>query len=777
MEHLAVFSPDVSYALDNIVQLANTDHDIVFADTVPKAQAKEMKAFLKIEEKKWYHNSGGQRSLKSDLIAQVVINGALSAEIIPLPDLSAIKQIARVSPKYISLVYNNETDTFDAYQRLNTIGVTTDFLGMKKLNPVTYKYIAWRRIFEGPYPTPPFISAIEGLIIQKGMNENLAFIIQKLGMLGFLSAEVTPPEQGQTETEQEYYDRLSNYLETKVYPQLEKNLGKGMVAGFKDTHKFTLQGNNMNVSGAEGLVRIVQLMIFAGLKQDPNMLGRNYATTETFGRVILRKMISQVRDYQQVVDAFYSEMYYLALRFAGYSPGFVEVTSKTALVIDQLTEAQSETLKISNVIKKRNAGFIDQTIGAQELGYEEPAEDGPVYKDDGTEIVLADELIPSDGTPPDGTPEDVNPEVDPATGDPVVKKKGKKKPDPAAVADEQNNSMDIQRWEAHFKSHIPVYPYLCTHCETPTEEPKYERMDFKDATMQHYADTYFADSYSLFVKAVRAITDKIVHVLSTKEKRMTVDSVSAIVYLEILRGWDHLYHAKQLKVTETNVDKVYSHYRKDKRIFTKDASISAEKIMFKDTPIPEALFDMNDYRAIEHAIRFDNMYLGKLITDPDTKKKIYKMLRERYIEGSVPFGNNPGWVADFKSKFSDLLQAESWKIRRIIDTSVSGLRNDANVKYMSQARVMKFEVVEAVDENTCEYCQALNGMTFDVPTAVQKIVGKMGANSEDINTIAPFATSIPLDEFKSMSASAISNSGIQQPPYHPHCRGRIIAVI
>lgn len=777
MEHLAVYNPDVSYALDNIVQLANTDHDIVFADTVPDKLAKEMKKFLKEREKSWYHNSGGQRSLKSDLIAQVVINGCLSAEIIPQPDLSDIKQIARVSPKHISFVYNGETDGFDAYQRVNTISVSTDYMGMKKLNPVTYKYIAWRRIFEGPYPTPPFISAIEGLLIQKDMNANLSNVIQKLGMLGFLSAEVTPPEQGVTENEAEYYDRLVNYLETKVYPQLEKNLGKGMVAGFKDTHKFTLQGNNMNVSGAEGLVKIVQLMIFAGLKQDPNMLGRNYSTTETFGRVILRKMISQVRDYQQVVDAFYGEMYYLALRMAGYSPGFVEVKSQTPLVSDMLAEAQAETLKINNTIKKRNAGIIDQTIAAQELGYEEAAEEGPVYNDQGQEIVPTEELFPEDNESLDPAPDDGNPEeTDPVTGKPPKKKK---KPNPAEVTDEQSN-MAIRNWEAHFKAHVPVYPYLCTHCEAEGSEPKYTQLDFGDPTMQTYADRYFAESYSVFVKGIRVITEKVIAILSTKDKSLEVDTVSAMVYLEILRGWDQAYHAKQLKVTESNVDRIYSHYRKDRKIFTKKADISADALLtltYKDAPIPEALFDMNDFRAIEHAIRHDSMYLGKLITDPDTKKKIYKMLRERYIEGSIPFGNNPGWVADFKSQFSDLLQHESWKVRRIIDTSVSGLRNDANVKYMNQARVMKFEVIEAVDENTCEYCQTLNGMEFEVTQAVTKIIGKMNAGPENINSVSPFATTIKLDEFKSMSAQAISASGIQQPPYHPHCRGRIVAVI
>lgn len=748
MEHLAVYNQDVGYALDNIVQLANTDHEIYFSDKLDEKLAAEMKEFLKQEQKKWYNFSGGIRSLKADLLTQIVINGALSAEIIPDKTLSGIKQIVRVAPKYITFVYNKDSQTFDPYQNMTSIGVETDFQGLKKLNTKTYKYIALRRIYEGPYPVPPFMGAVEGLIIQKDMTANLKFIMQKLGMLGFLSATVTPPEQDVGESEEVYHNRLIEYLEKKVYPQLEKNLGKGMVAGFKGSHEFQLQGNNMNVTGAEGLVKIVQLMIFAGLKQDPNMLGRNYSTTETFGRVILQKMLSQIRDYQQVVDSFFAEAYYMALRLKGYSPGYVEVVSESPLVGDRMKEEQAEKLKIDNIIKKRNEGIIDQTGAANEMGYDNPAEDGPVY---GASVPV------SSPTPNDPPIED------------------KKAPEEEPVVAEE-----IKRVEKRLKKHVPEYQYHTVDCDGSTLANLHslEAPNFGDQTIQNFAERYFNQSFLVYKKAMARIGKRISETLSKMDSTTSLNTVSDTVYLELLKSWEQDYVNKQLAVTVNNVDKIYTHYRKDKTVFGEPGSFSKSKSKFADGfQIPEAIFGMDDFRAIEFAESFDSMFLGKFITDADTKKKVYKFIEDNYVSGDLPFGNNPGNIASFQDHFQSMLEMEGWKIRRVIDTTVNNIRNDANIMYIKQAKVEQYEVVELVDNLTCDYCKFMNGKRFSSETTVTKIQNKVNSSPENINEVSPFATSIKLDEFQNMSTEQLSSSNIQQPCYHPHCRGRVIAVI
>jgi hypothetical protein len=56
----------------------------------------------------------------------------------------------------------------------------------------------------------------------------------------------------------------------------------------------------------------------AGLKQDPLMLGRNFSTTETIGRVILTKLSAQVANYQATTAAFLEELFLLDINLQGW---------------------------------------------------------------------------------------------------------------------------------------------------------------------------------------------------------------------------------------------------------------------------------------------------------------------------------------------------------------------------------------------------------------------------------------------------------------------------
>ena len=75
LEHLGRFNADLSYALDNIVQLGNTDYQIFFNEEVSDDEAERMLAHLKARRKKWYSHSGGLNSLINDLLAQVALMG------------------------------------------------------------------------------------------------------------------------------------------------------------------------------------------------------------------------------------------------------------------------------------------------------------------------------------------------------------------------------------------------------------------------------------------------------------------------------------------------------------------------------------------------------------------------------------------------------------------------------------------------------------------------------------------------------------------------------
>lgn len=749
LENLAAYHSDISYALDNIVQLASTPHDIYFSDKIKPKQAIEMKKYLAEKENNWYECSSGVSSLKSDLLTQIVINGALSAEAYPDKNLKGIEQIVRIAPKNIRFVYDKTIDRYLPYQISNTL-LSQKENGMIKLNVNTYKYIALRRYFQTPYATPPFISAIDALCTQKDMLLNFKNIMKKLGMLGFLSAEVTPPTQRAGETQEAYWQRCIDYLNNSVYPQLQKNLGKGFVAGFKDKHKFELQGNNMNVQGAEGLFNIVQSRIFAGVKQDPNMLGVNHSTTETFGRVVLAKLLSQVTDYQDVVDSFMAHVYLLELRLAGFNPGYVKVVSKKPMIGDQLKEEQTEEIKINNIKAKRDMGIISQEIAANELGYDEPYIESDVVSQSPVNSQNPNDTNAGGGTTPDAN------QTDPS---------------------QSSSNLKIKQLEYKYKKHIVEYNYCNEHkCKIQINKTNFEQFDkFKGTDLEKYIKQYFSEMLTKYKEASKSISKTLGDKLLNYSKDTPLETIQREAYLHILIKWESEFITPMKDVIENNITVVWEHFRKDKSIFNSKTPTGYSKSKFNSNDIADGVLDLDDFRAIQYMEQSDSMYLGKFITDKDTKKAIYKYLEDEYINGYLPIGNNKEALDKFKKTFEETVNLEAWKIRRIIDTSLNKIRNYAHVYYMSQSAVDKYEVLEMNDNLTCDYCAEMDGKVFEVKLTKQKIQKEVNAGAENISKLSPFITTQKIDDIKGKSASELQALGFNSPPYHPHCRGTIIA--
>lgn len=738
LENLSVYNQDVGYAVDNIVQLSNTNWDIQFADDVPEKVRKEVSAIIVDNQDKWYNFSGGMHSFRSDVLSMAAINGAISVEIVPNKKLDNIS-LVRVPPKYIRFVYNKQTEKYEPFQVIkNAANNTRGMLGMKKLNTVKYKYIAWRRLTEGPYPTPPFLTAIKSLEIQKNIITNLDFIIEKLGMLGFLSVTVEPPQKKPNETHTAYYNRCLSYLEKSVYPQVQKNLSNGIAIGYKGSHEFEMSANNMNVKGAEGLVKLVEQMLFAGLKQDPNMLGRNFSTTETFGKVILAKMTNQVKEYQNMLNSLMAEIYKLFITIRGYDPNIIaSVTCDPAMINDKAVEANAEKTNIENVMTKRDNGIIDQQGAATELGYEEAAD--PDFKANNNDPTETKEKTPKGD---DGTKE---------------------------VQEE------IKVIESALLKNVPQFVYNTNECHgVPMTLVK--RSEFNDKAMNKYANDYSGKVNTAYSKfAIKAI-NSMVQTLKGFNQLSPIENIQEALYLSILEEWSANFIPKLPSITQNNVEKIYTYYREDKSIFPVESSFA--KASLKDEfKIPEPAFGLDDFRSIDYMAESDSMYLGKFITDESTKKKVYKYLEEQYIGGDLPFGNDRDAIAEFKKDFSNIFDLESYKIRRVIDTSVNNIRNDANVRYINQAELDEYEVIEIGDNRTCDYCNHMNGMVFDVSKAVQKIDNKVNLTPEKVGTISPFVTTVKVDDFTKMSPEQLQTAGFSTPSYHASCRGRIVAKI
>ena len=373
LENLAMYNADVSYAIENIVTLGNTDFEIEFDDFVSDEDKKKMLMSIKHYRDKWYGYSDGLNSLVNDLLSQCAINGCISSEIIPSDDLRSVKKAVLVNPYNIRFIYDEKLDEYLPYQQSKKVGGTANLI---KLNTATYKYISLRRYSEKPYGIPPFLSALENIVIEKTLVENLKYVTKKLGVLGFLKVLVSAPSKKVGEKDEEWYNRCQTYL-NGVVPEIEKSMNKGYVVGFKDTHEFSMENVSTNVQGAKDLFQLNSEFKMSGLKQDPMMLGRNWSTTETLGRVILIKLSSQVENYQRSVASYLTQLFKLHLLLQGFRFEYLNVKFEQPTLIDKSKEEDAYSKKITNANLLYENGIISQQQRAEMLGFEKPDQEKP----------------------------------------------------------------------------------------------------------------------------------------------------------------------------------------------------------------------------------------------------------------------------------------------------------------------------------------------------------------------------------------------------------------
>jgi SPP1 gp7 family putative phage head morphogenesis protein len=746
MEVLAMGNNHISYAVENVITLAHTEKDIYFADTVGDRMSQKMKQHLKENQTRWYDFSTGEDGLINDAFRQLAMWGCLSNEMIIKRDLSGIKKVVRVSPYTLRFAYDRDKDDYTSLQV--STGVTSGpFPGHVVLNPATFVYIANQKYKTLPYPVPPFVSALEDLVTEKDMKASFKTVMKKLGMLGFLSALVNAPTKRPGESDTDYQHRTFVYLESLRGP-LENGLAKGVTLGIKGAHEFALQGSNINADAGEKLMKMIKMSIFAGMKQDPNMHGENYSTTETFGKVILAKMSKQAQNYQKVVETFLEKLYFLELILAGYNPGYVEVKFKPPMIGDEKRDEETETIRINNVILKYKQGIISQLQVAQELGYDKPDQEEP-----------RTEPAPAVAEDPDEEP----------TG---------KEPEMKVAAEKSTDEIIFETGEALFGlgAHEPEFDYTVpAGCNVDGLSFDDAAKSYNDPVLERFIKRYSGTVNTKFRNAVAKTLFRMKVDLKKLKDDASVQRVTDIVFYHLYKNWDKNFRKPIRADISQNLTKAYATYRKDKKVFS--ANASKRSMSFDEGDIPDATFDLIDYRSIEYLKELDNLYLGKFITDEDTRERIKNWIESQYLQENWPIGKNSEMMDEFMRAFSDKVNMESFKIRRVIETTLNKTRNYANVQYIAQADVDEFEIVEVMDQKTCEYCQHMNGKTFSVTTAKDKIEKVVNGKPSEVPKLSPFATKIPLDEFVKMDAKALQAAGIDTPSYHCHCRGRIVAVI
>lgn len=396
IRQLMVMNTDVGQAIHNIVTLGNTGHQVFFDRKVPVDQVDAMRNHLLNKRKEWAPGSAGIDGLVNKWFSQILVSGALSNEWVPNKNLTGIEANILVNPETIEFKFDPATTKYEPYQRIKNPLSIIGKADLVKLNQSTYKYYGYNGDGETPQGFPPYISVLPRLKTQSNMDKNIDFVIDQMGLIGFLEGLIQKPDQDDGESDTKYETRLNNLLSLAKSRILE-GFKDGVVTGFKDDHEFKFNSPPTKaVEGAATLYQNNELMIASSLKQDSALWGRGYASSETQITVVFIKMLSELKNIQNLVKENLNFGYALELRLAGFKFDYLDCRFNKSTLQDDYKYQQGQEIKIRNVQSKMILGMIDQDTAADELGYEAPALPKPVVS---WEVLAGGSDPTADGTP------------------------------------------------------------------------------------------------------------------------------------------------------------------------------------------------------------------------------------------------------------------------------------------------------------------------------------------------------------------------------------------
>lgn len=370
IRQLAMNNPTVSQALQNIVSLGNTGHKIYFDQGVPETEVEKMRKHLINRRKNWAQGQAGMHGAINKMFAQAMIGGAVSNEWVVNNQMTGVRGIAYVDPEDIYFKLNPDNFSYSTYQKPKSWDGRRAIGKMVKLNPATYKYFALNGDTDIPYGFPPYLAAIKPAETQDKMDKNINFIIDLLGLVGFLEVLLEkPPQKSGVEKDDAYKARLESLL-AEAQSRVASSMKQGVVAGYKEDHEFKFNSFGKDYENAISLYKNNEFQFFSAVKQDPTLAGRDYNTSESQITVIFMKMLSELRNIQNLVKTNLEFGYTLELQLAGAKFDYLKVEFNRSTIQDDFKYQQAEEIKIRNVMAKYCLGTINEDQVADELGYD-----------------------------------------------------------------------------------------------------------------------------------------------------------------------------------------------------------------------------------------------------------------------------------------------------------------------------------------------------------------------------------------------------------------------
>ena len=363
-------NPDLGSVVFDITQLTNTGHVIKFDQSVPQAEVMAMRAHLDKVSENWHQGSAGIDGLINKWVTQIYITGALSNEWVPKIDLTGIDYNSLVDTETIEFGHRVK-GKYEPFQRAYDFNHKNSN-GLVKLNTETYKYYALISDSDIPYGIPPYLTALCSIQDQTDMNENIRHIINQVGLVGFMQVLLDKPQQNPNESIPVYESRLNKLL-TDTSNNMKKGIKDGISVGFMEDHQFEFHSATKNVTGVKDLYNLNQIQLSNGLKTSPIFLGVGGGSSETFISVVFSKMLSQLKNTQQIISKNLQKGYELELRMAGFKFKSLKVEFKPSTITDDVKMQQGREYKQRVLRALWIDGIISQEVYTEEMGYIKPA--------------------------------------------------------------------------------------------------------------------------------------------------------------------------------------------------------------------------------------------------------------------------------------------------------------------------------------------------------------------------------------------------------------------
>ncbi len=714
----AFVDPTVSNTRKFLKHLTATKLKVVISDR-SKGDIKRIHARLNDLSKRINKRSGGMRVLIQRYIDQLLTTGAISAEDVIADDLSRVDDVVLIPTQSIRFKYEN-----GAWQPYQASARGTNDI---KLNSETFRYLAAETMQGNPYAIPPFLSSCLYVLLDQDITGNLRYIFKKFGLMGLVRVLVNLPEGFDSE-DPEDVQKMNALLQQRL-DNLNTNFDKNLLVMPNDS-EMDVTSPVDSARSAPGMMDRVTEKISIGAGVHPALSGPSDRPADKFANVIYRTAVHQAESYQGLCEDAIEDTYELDLVLGGIDPAGMSAEFEHNPAFDPLSESQARTTKIAGDLLLLDRGAISIEDVAQEYSGK------PAFNPDRA----------YGGKEDTGYVPNLNSQQ---------------------IHSQQIKQISRVEFDVSSGGLKVVMPFLGSIHSQQIKQIEQIRMlsGEVDRELERRMRKYVDKLKSHLKAAGEAAIIAAVKLVDTSDYRYFKNADEFAK-----RAWDEIAGAVGEVMSDeavagmvgAMVNETYRYYR------LHEASVWGGR-----APIAFA-FGQKDYRTLQAVKGFDSFYLGKYVESKSAQQSGLAFLKEQYLEkGEGLFGRADKEVLE---AFRDSLgltmdDINLYQTRRIVDTSVVRMRSYGQLNQMWEAGVSKAKWVRVGDYD-CPICNPFDGMEWDITNSIERVDREIGMTPEEFASY--IKNEVPSGvRFDPQSALDLGD----QPPLHPNCKCRMVAVV